>query len=126
MSKEKSNLPQTDYIAPSIEENYCMIPANHFSALLLNYKLSGVDFKLFVLLYIGYNTESKKQNKSVPYYVSYTRLMEICGTTKKTIIASLRMLENGELISRVNERMGRAKYGYVVNNKLLNELAEQT
>lgn len=105
-----------------------MTPLAHYDVVLntLNNKKEKILLLLFLYLYFHYNSESKIQNKVCPFFVSMDVLAEKLHTQSKYIRKALKTLEAHKFISRTQDRKGRAKYGYIVNNQLLNELAEQT
>ena len=105
-----------------------MTPPAHVDVVLntFNNNKEKILLGLFWYLYTYYNTESKRQNKVCPFFVSMDVLAETLHTQKRYIRKALKTLEDHKFISRTQDRKGRAKYGYIVNNQLLNELAEQT
>lgn len=104
----------------------CMVSIAHYVVVLntFNNNKEKILFSLFWYLYIHYNSESKKQNKVCPFFVSMDVLAKNFNTQRKYISKALKTLEDHKFISRTQDRKGRAKYGYIVNNQLLNELAE--
>lgn len=124
----KSKQTTQNYIPPNTDNGFCMIPPAHYDVFLntFNNNKEKILLSLFLYLYIHYNSESKTQNKVCPFFVSVGVLAETLGTQKKYIRKALKTLEDHEFIFRTQDRKGRAKYGYIVNNQRLNELAEQT
>lgn len=124
----KSKQTAQNYISPNTDNGFCMIPPAHYDVFLntFNNNKEKILLRLFLYLYIHYNSESKIQNKVCPFFVSMDVLAEKFDTQKKYIRKALKTLEDHKFISRTQDRKGRAKYGYIVNNQLINELAEQT
>lgn len=123
----KSKQTAQNYIPPNTDNGFCMVPLAHHVVVLNTFSnKEKILFRLFWYLYIHYNSESKKQNKVCPFFVSVDGLAKKFNTQKKYIRKALKTLEDHKFISRTQDRKGRAKYGYIVNNQLLNELAEQT
>ena len=124
----KSKQTEQNYISPNTDNGFCMLPPAHYVVVLktFNNNKEKILLSLFWYLYVCYNTESKIQNKVCPFFVSMDVLAETLNTQKKYIRKALKTLEAHKFISRTQDRKGRAKYGYIVNNQLLNELAEQT
>lgn len=124
----KSKQTAQNYIPPNTDNGFCMVPPAHHIVFLktFNNNKEKILFSLFWHLYYYYNSESKKQNKVCPFFVSMDVLAETLHTQKRYIRKALKTLEDHKFISRTQDRKGRAKYGYIVNNQLLNELAEQT
>ena len=124
--KTNTRTPSADYIKPTKIGGYCILPPAHYVAVLktFNNNKEKILLSLFWYLYVCYNSESKKQNKVCPFFVSMDVLAETLHTQKRYIRKALKTLEDHKFISRTQDRKGRAKYGYIVNNQLLNELAE--
>lgn len=107
------------------DNGFCMVPLAHHVVVLNTFSnKEKILFRLFWYLYIHYNSESQRQNKVCPFFVSMDVLAETFNTQKRYIRKALKTLEDHKFISRTQDRKGRAKYGYIVNNQLLNELAE--
>ena len=115
-----------NYIPLNTDNGFCMVPPAHYDVFLktFNNNKEKILFSLFWYLYIHYNSESRRQNKVCPFFVSMDVLAKNFNTQRKYISKALKTLEDHKFISRTQDRKGRAKYGYIVNNQLLNELAE--
>lgn len=124
----KSKQTAQNYIPPNTDNGFCMVPLAHHVVVskTFNNNKETILLRLFWHLYYYYNSESKKQNKVCPFFVSMDVLAKNFNTQRKYISKALKTLEDHKFISRTQDRKGRAKYGYIVNNQLLNELAEQT
>lgn len=124
----KSKQTAQNYISANTDNGFCVTPLEHYDVVLHTFgkNKEKILLPLFWYLYINYNSESKIQNKVCPFFVSMDVLAEKLYTQRKYIRKALKTLEAHKLISRTQDRKGRAKYGYIVNNQLLNELAEQT
>lgn len=124
--KAHTRTPSADYIEPTQVGGCCILPLSHYVVVLktFNNNKEKILLRLFWHLYFHYNSESQKQNKVCPFFVSMDVLAETLHTQKRYIRKALKTLEDHKFISRTQDRKGRAKYGYIVNNQLLNELAE--
>jgi len=113
-------------MAENKNNGFCKVPLAHHIVVLktFNNNKEKILLRLFWYLYIHYNSESERQNKVCPFFVSMDVLAETFNTQKRYIRKALKTLEAHKFISRTQDRKGRAKYGYIINNQLLNELAE--
>ena len=112
-------------MAENKNNGFCKVPLAHHVVVLNTFNNKGtILLRLFWYLYIHYNSESERQNKVCPFFVSMDVLAEKLNTHRKYISKALKTLEDHKFISRTQDRKGRAKYGYIINNQLLNELAE--
>ena len=79
-----------------------------------------------MLIYTEYQSVSYKKKAVCPFYASYADFAKAlkCNDTKRIKNALKALIETG-IIQRTTGRKGRAKYGYIVNNQLLNDMAKK-
>ena len=81
----KSKQTGQNYIAPNTDNGFCMTPPAHVDVVLntFNNNKEKILLGLFWYLYTYYNTESKRQNKVCPFFVSMDVLAETLHTQKR-------------------------------------------
>lgn len=121
--KSKYTFP-VDYIEPTQIGDHCILP-NNYALALLQLPISKLQIKLFMLIYAEYQSVSYKKKAVCPFYASYVDFAKAlkCNDTKRIKNEIKALIETG-IIQRTTDRKGRAKYGYIVDNKALNDMAE--
>lgn len=122
--KANTRTPPADYIEPTQIGGYCILPINYALGF-LQLSTSKLQTALFVLIYAKYQSVSYKKKAVCPFYASYADFAKAlkCNDTKRIKGEINALIEKG-IIQRTTERKGRAKYGYIINNKALNDIAE--
>lgn len=119
--KTNTRTLSADYIEPTQIGGSCILPINYVRGF-LQLPTSKLQTKLFMLIYAEYQSVSYENKAVCPFYASYADFAKVLGySDPKQIKGEIKALIEMGIIQRTTGRKGRAKYGYIINNKTLNE-----
>jgi len=119
--KTNTRTHSADYIEPTQIGGSCILPINYVRGF-LQLPTSKLQTKLFMLIYAEYQSVSYENKAVCPFYASYADFAKVLGySDPKQIKGEIKALIEMGIIQRTTGRKGRAKYGYIINNKTLNE-----
>ncbi len=120
-----THTPSADYIEPTQVGDQCIFPLD-YEFVFLKLLKSTLQIKLFMLIYAKYQSVSYKKKAVCPFYASYADFAKaVKYNNTKSIKNGIKALIETGIIQRTTGRKGRAKYGYIVNNQLLNDMAKK-
>lgn len=120
-----THTPSADYIEPTQVDDQCIFPLD-YEFVFLKLLKSTLQIKLFMLIYAKYQSVSYKKKAVCPFYASYADFAKaVKYNNTKSIKNGIKALIETGIIQRTTGRKGRAKYGYIVNNQLLNDMAKK-
>ena len=119
--KTNTRTLSADYIEPTQIGGSCILPINYVRGF-LQLPTSKLQTKLCMLIYAEYQSVSYENKAVCPFYASYADFAKVLGySDPKQIKGEIKALIEMGIIQRTTGRKGRAKYGYIINNKTLNE-----
>ena len=119
--KTNTRTLSADYIEPTQIGGSCILPINYVRGF-LQLPTSKLQTKLFMLIYAEYQSVSYENKAVCPFYASYADFAKVLGySDPKQIKGEIKALIEMGIIQRTTGRKGRAKYGYIIINKTLNE-----
>lgn len=119
-----THTPSADYIEPTQVGGCCILPINYVLGF-LQLPTNKMQTKLFMLIYAEYQSVSYENKAVCPFYASYADFAKALGCNDpKRIKGEIKALIEMGIVQRTTGRKGRAKYGYIINNKALNDIAE--
>lgn len=123
--KTNTRTLSADYIEPTQIGGSCILPINYVRGF-LQLPTSKLQTKLFMLIYAEYQSVSYENKAVCPFYASYADFAKVLGySDPKQIKGEIKALIEMGIIQRTTGRKGRAKYGYIINNKTLNEYGQK-
>ena len=122
--KTNTRTHSADYIEPTQIGGFSILPNNYVLGF-LQLSTSKLQTKLFMLIYAKYQSVSYKKKAVCPFYASYADFAKVLGCNDpKRIRGEIKDLIEMGIIQRTTGRKGRSKYGYIIDNKALNDIAE--
>jgi hypothetical protein len=122
--KTNTRTHSADYIEPTQIGGFSILPNNYVLGF-LQLSTNKMQTKLFMLIYAKYQSVSYKKKAVCPFYASYADFAKVLGCNDpKRIRGEIKALIEMGIIQRTTGRKGRSKYGYIIDNKALNDIAE--
>ena len=123
--KTNTRTHSADYIEPTQIGGFSILPNNYVRGF-LQLSTNKMQTKLFMLIYAEYQSVSYENKAVCPFYASYADFANALGCNDiKGIKGAIKALIEMGIIQRTTGRKGRAKYGYIINNKALNEYGQK-
>lgn len=116
---------KNEFVSIDIGDGYYSFnPDDLIYCLFTGHKLAFSEVCVFLHIYGKFNSVSYAKREVIPYYVTIGELAEIFAVSRRSMYTIIKHLTEAKLIFCHNPN-GKARRGYVVNNKALNALLHE-